>query len=59
VTPETGTDEHMTASTVLDESLSIALDEVQTYTIVGSSKNSTGGTEMAIWRFLNPGLLNR
>ncbi|MFZ9595799.1 MAG: hypothetical protein ACO3A2_06935 [Bdellovibrionia bacterium] len=58
-TPETGSDEQMTSATVLDQAYSISLDPVQTYTLVGSSKNSSGGTELAIWRFLNLGILNR
>jgi uncharacterized delta-60 repeat protein len=45
-----------TAATVLDQTNFLQLDAYGTYIVVGSTKNSSGGTELAIWRYLIVGL---
>ena len=55
-TPSTGATGLMTATTVRDQANAIQLDAYSTYIVVGSSLNSSGGTELAIWRYLIIGI---
>ncbi|MEO5970181.1 MAG: hypothetical protein ABIQ95_09660 [Bdellovibrionia bacterium] len=56
VTLPVGTAGGKTPSTVFDTANSLKLDAYGTYIIVGSTLNGSGGTELAIWRYLIIGI---
>jgi uncharacterized delta-60 repeat protein len=56
VTPSVGTAGGLTAATVYDTANSLQLDAYGTYIVAGSTLNSSGGIELAIWRYLIIGL---
>jgi uncharacterized delta-60 repeat protein len=58
VTSSSGAASGMNATTVNDTSASVQVDAYGTYILVGAAKNSAGGTQLAIWRYLPLGTLD-